>query len=286
MDQNNPGQEPAQPIGGQAPVDPGYKYEDVHNQGVREIAEGQAPAAPAEETPKTPETPATPETPLEDVVKQASQEGAKAVLEEQKRQEEERLAAEKAAQEAQPTDKEKEYLDWEDQFKKQNSRPPTYQEALTFVTQQAVAEIEAKQEAKAKEETERLEAQKQEEQENEKKLNEFIDDELSELYNSNKLTRIKDPNNPSDPGVIERKELFATWQQVNAERTKNGQPLISSPIRIFDFYYKKPVTQVPGADAPVMGNKAPATPPSQEQSYSYQDLKRPWSFFRQGPNQS
>lgn len=288
MDPNNvpsPQNEPAVATGGQTPPqDPGYKYDDLQKQSVREIAEGQTPPAPPTppsepETPKEPETPATPPAPqlsAEEIAKQTADEieaREKAAAEEQARKE----------AEAEPTDKEKEYLEWEDEFKKKENRPPTYSEALKFVSDQAIKEIEARQAEKDRIAAEEQEAAKKTQEEADKQLNAIVDDELSELYQAGKLTKIVDPNNPSDQGVIERQALFTKWQEINMERRSKNLPPIVSPIRIYDFYYTKPNAQPAGANAPVAGNRGSATPPSNEQSYSYQDIKKPWGFFKSRP---
>lgn len=286
MNPNDPQQplEPAVPTGGQAPADPGYSYEDINKGSVREIAEGQTPPAPvappaeppAPKEPETPPTPPAPQLSAEEIAKQTADEieaREKAAAEEQAKKE----------AEAQPTDKEKEYLAWEDEFKKRENRPPTYSEALKFVGDQAVAEIEARAAEKDRVAQEEQEKAQKAQEESDKQLNAIVDDELNELYNAGKLTKIQDPNNPSDQGVVERQALFAKWQEVNMDRKTRGLPPIVSPIRIYDFYYTKPNAQPPGANAPVAGNKGSATPPSSEQSYTYQDIRRPWSFFKSRP---
>lgn len=292
MDQNNPNpQDPAVPTGGQEPQDPGYKYEDLSGQSIREIADGQ-PATPApEEKPQAPETPAetpapTPPVPTaEEIAKQTADE-----LEKRRKESE-------APAEPEPTEDEKKatakYLEWEATFKAKNNRPPSYWEAQNFVRETVKEElkIELKQDAEneRKAEEQRQQEINQKREEEQKRVDSIVDDELQDLYNAGKLTKIQDPNNPSDQGVLERKALFQTWMEVNNARRAKGLPDIISATRIFygadetgKPYFTKPNAQPAGANAPVQGNKGSATPPSAEGSYTYADLKKPWSFFRRG----
>lgn len=265
-----------EPTGGQQlPQDPGYSYNDL-KQPIREIAteEPKTPEAPKEEVKEEPK----PEIDAQKIAEDA----AKSVLDQQEvaRKEEERVKEE--AKQEEPSEKEKAYLDWEKKFSAEKGRQPSYLEALTFVEDQAIKGIEEKQLAQKKiQEEEQVRVQKEQE-ETDKRLNAVVDDELSDLYNAGKLTKIQDPNNPSDQGVVERKSLFAKWAEVNMERRTKGLPDIISATRIAEFYWKKPNAQPPGADAPIAGNKGSGQPPSAEQEYSYQDIKKPWGFFRRG----
>lgn len=289
MDPNNqtppaPTETPVVPTGGQEPSDPGYSHEDLQNQSVRDIAAGQEP-------PKEPEAPATP--PTEPVVETPAptqptpEEIAKATADEIEAR---RVAEEAEAKPAEPTEEEKQatekYLTWEATFKAKEGRPPTYWEAQNFVKDAVKEDLkrELKEEAEQERQTQATqeeEAKKQRAAE-EERINTIVDDELQDLYNNGKMTKIQDPNNPSDQGVVERKALFQTWADVNNDRRAKGLPDIYSATRIFEFYYKKPNAQPPGANAPVQGNRGSATPPSDEESYSNADLKKPWSFFRRG----
>ena len=264
----NPQDAPAEATGGQ-PVDPGYSNEDLKNQSIREIAEGQEPPKP-EEKPQEP----TPEPPVETAPIPTAEEIAKRTADEI----EARAKTEEPTPE--PTDKEKIYIEWEKKFREDNTRPPTYLEAMQFVEERAVATIQERQETEAKAQEEEQTRIAKEIEETNKQVNAVVDDELNDLYNANKLTKIQDPNNPSDQGVIERKALFAKWQEVNTQRAAEGKQPILSATRIYEFYYQKPNAQPAGADAPVAGGSGSGTPPSSEQNYSYTDLKKPWSFFR------
>jgi len=260
----------------QTPQEPGYTHEDLQKESIREIAENTEIPTPKEEVKeevKEPEAPVEPQSNVEEIATKAAEEAAKKILEEQAKAE---------VKEPEPTEKEKAYLDWEKKFEGDNKRQPTYLEALSFVEEQAVRAIEEKQQAQAKEaeETQKAEAARIEEEN--KRINIVVDDELNELYNADKLTKIKDPNNPYDQGVVERKALFAKWMEVNTERRAQGLPEIVSATRIYDFYYQKPNAQPAGADAPISGNRGSATPPSAQKEYTYADLKKPWSFFGRG----
>lgn len=277
--------------------DPGFTYEELHKEELRDIAENkELPNQETEtetekkakeleqkekETPKEEEE----EVPIEDVIKETTQKA----LEEQERirkeqEEAARIEAEKNK------DPKTEYQEIVDEFEKKEGRTPTWEELAIKIEERATKKFLQLQEEK---EQKTLEEQKQKEEEQKriqqqteeetKKLNEVVDDELNDLYKSGKLTKIQDPNNPSDQGVIERKSLFARWQEVNTERAAKGLPQIVSATRIAEFYWKKPSAQPAGADAPIMGNKGSATPPSSEKSYTYEEVHgKPWSFFKRG----
>lgn len=256
------------------PTDPGYSNKDLHDESFRAIAAQDEPKEPI-----TPEEPKDPIAPAIDPEKIAEDAARKVLAEQEAKQqaeEQERIKADAP----EPTDKEKAYTDWAEKFNQEKSRPPTYLEAMEFVEQRAVESIEANQAAKEAEAKAEQERQTSEMAENTKRLDTIIDDELLDLYKANKLTPIKDPTNPSDQGVVEKKALFTKWAEVNAERRREGKPDILSATRIYEFYYQKPNAQPPGADAPVVGNRGAAVAPSSEQNYSYADLKRPWSFFK------
>lgn len=254
------------PINPNATVD--YSYKDIHDEKIEDIP-NMTPEPPKEE----PTVVEEPEIPLEDVVKQTAQE----VIDQNKPSVEEiaKATADELVERAKVQEPQDDaYTAWAKQFEQDNDRTPNWAEAAEFIKDRAKAEIKAEDEAlKAEEAKKQEEAQKVAEEET-KRINAYVDDELSELYNAGKLTKIEDPNNPSDQGVIERKALFSKWAEVNAQRKSEGKPEILSPTRIFDFYYTKPNAQPAGADAPISGNKGSAVPPSQENSYSYKDIHK------------
>lgn len=261
-------------------VDPGYTNEQLHNESIRDIAGNtQEPTPPAPEPTPEPvkETPAIDE----EAAKRIADEAVSQAL---AKQEEERahVEAEAKAAEAARTPQEDAYAQWEKALWEKEKRQPTYVEALNFVKDQAKSEIKSEQEQAVKAAEDERVRREQETAANNKQLDAIIDDELGDLYNAGKLTRVKDATNPSDQGVVERQALFKKWSEVNTERRSKGLPDILSATRIYEFYFQKPSAQPPGADAPVQGNRGSATPPSSQQEYSYQDLKKPWSFFKRG----
>lgn len=183
----------------------------------------------------------------------------------------------------------KEYLD----KAKAEGRNPTWEEALAFVAEEGSnrayerikAEQAAEQEKARVQEEEReqiAEVQKKADEERVKAFNQVIDDELDELYNNNKLPRIKNKDDAKDPGVIARKALFQTMLDVNEKRKEEGKPAILSVSRIYSFYYKPPTAQRAGADAPVSMGQG-ASEASDPDDYSYTDLKkeqRKWGFWK------
>lgn len=258
----------------QAPEDPGYTNEDLKAP-YKQIA-NEEPKEEAKDDPKEEIKEEIKEPSAEEVAENA----ARKVLDEQeaRKQADEQAKLEEETKE-EPSDKEKAYLDWEKKFKAENGKQPSYLEALQFVEDQAVKGIEARQAeaAKAKEKADEEVAKAQAEEQ--ARINTVVDDELEELYSKNKLTKIQDPNNPSDQGVVERKELFKVWAEVNAKRRAEGKPEIISATRIHEFYYTKPSAQPAGADAPVQGNSNSANVQS-TQEHTYEEIHRPWSLFK------
>lgn len=275
MDPNTP-TEPVIPQEEQVtPEDPGYSNKDLRDESIRDIAANTDEPTPP--TPPEPETPVVePEVPAEPVIDAAAiaEEAARKVLDEQ----EARAKEEEAAR----TPDENEYQKWEKQLWESEKRTPSYTEALDFMSQQAEKRLEAKEQEKARVAEETRIANEQKLADDTNKINAVVDDELEDLYKGNRLTRIKDATNPTDQGVVERKSLFAKWAEVNQDRRTKGLPDILSATRIAEFYWQKPSAQPPGEDAPISGNRGSATPPSEEQEYTYKDLKKPWAWFGRG----
>lgn len=243
---------------------------DIQNKDTREILE-EKPPEPKEEAPVE-EKPVM-EEPKQPSVSEVAEEAARKVLEEQRVQEE-------AKKEPEPTEQEKVYTEWQEKFTKENSRPPTYLEAMEFVEERAVEKIEARQKAKEVEAQEVINQQQKAQEDERKRINTFVDDEMADLYAAGKLTKIVDPNNPSDQGVVERKALFEAWQEVNTKRRAEGKPEIISATRIHEFYYKKPSAQPAGQDAPIAGAQNSGVPPVGEEMDYREIHNKPFSWFR------
>ena len=126
-------------------------------------------------------------------------------------------------------------------------------------------------EAKSREIAEQEQSKKQQEQSRIDAYNKLVDEELEELYASDKLPKIKDQNDPNDLGVKERFNLFKTMKEVNDKRIAEGKDPIYSVHRIYNGYYK-PTKQPAGADLPISSGKSPAPPADAEQEYSYADI--------------
>lgn len=262
------------------PQDPGYTNDDLQKQSVRDIASGQEPPVePAKPEEKGGAEPVvTPPVVDEEAQKKIAEDAARKVLEEQETQR--KAQEEEENKKKQLSEEENAYASYEKELWEKEKRQPTYREALDFMMQQAEKRWEAKQEEARKTQEEEQNRIKTQQEETNKQVNAMVDDELEDLYKAEKLTRVKDANNPSDQGVVERKALFTKWYEVNEERRSKGLPEITSATRIYEFYFQKPNAQPPGSNAPVAGNKGAINPPSSEQNYTYQDIRRPWSFFK------
>jgi len=183
------------------------------------------------------------------------------------------------------------YRQWVKQFTEDTGKQPTYAEALEFMEQR----LEAKAQVKQEEEQKAIEAQKEVEKENKKRIKEYqeqvekevnarTDSDLQDLYDMGKLTPIKDKDNPSDQGVVERRALFQAMLTENQKRIAEGKYPINSIKEIYAFYYTKPSSQPPGENAPIAVGRssAPTETQATEKEISYQEIHKPWSFFKRG----
>lgn len=245
---------------------------------IREAVEPPAETNPVEEKakdikpeePKTPEAPKAPEfdpAKLEEnitskVSQKVSEEVTKKIIE--------------SLQTKTPEKQEVALNEWQKKIKdiqEKEGRNPTYTEALEFVKEQAKAEMKAEQTKIEEEQKRRADEQTKLQEQATKQINDKLDEELNELYASNKLPKIKDANDPTDKGVIARRALFQTMMDVNQKRLEEGKPMIDSVHRIFNNYYKPP-KQPAGADAPVSGGTRVSGPAEEDIKYTEIHNKR------------
>lgn len=275
-----------------APVDPGYTNTDLHKESMKEIAANTELPKPPED--KTVQKDEEKEMDLEDVGKKIAEETAKKLLDEQEsraKAHKEQEEADKKAQELAKRTPKDEYNEIRDTFEKEQGRVPTWDELAVKIEERTLAKLEQRQKEAADLATKTQKEQQAVQEQINKQLNAHIDEELSDIYRAGKLAPIKDKNNPSDPGVMERKDFFAQWALVNQARIAAGKPEILSAARMMygvdenkKPYYSKKSAEVPGANAPVFGNKGSSAPPSDHQEVNYlRDIKgKGWRsrFFR------
>jgi len=139
---------------------------------------------------------------------------------------------------------------------KKEGRNPTYEEALEFVSNKAIENIEKRQAEKIQKENEQSEAQKRAEAEREANLNKYIDSELEDLVSSGKLPKVVDKSDENDPGVKARRAVFQAMMEVNTKRASEGKDPIYSPKIVYYEHYKSPIEQPAGADAPISGGRS------------------------------
>lgn len=256
-----------------------YSYEDLKKD-IKDIA-SEEPKEEIKETPKEEVKPEVKEEEVEEVdakefaeniAKETAKETAREIAELQAKKEEEDKPIKSAAEE---------YLE----KAKEEGKTPTWEEAMAFLEEsaanKAIAAIKAEQETTAKVEQERVETQRQQEQTAVDNYNKIVDEDLNDLYSANKLTPIKDKENPSDQGVVERKALFQAMLEVNQDRLNKGLRPVTSIKEIYYEHYTKPSAQPAGKDAPVsLGDKGiNADEDNQEIDY-VRDVRKPWSLFR------
>ncbi len=159
-------------------------------------------------------------------------------------------------------------------------RTPSWDEVLPLIEEAAVQRIESKQ--KAAYDAQQAQVQEQQKVQNDyyNNVNAQIEEELTELYQNNKLPKIKDDKNPNDAGIQARDALFTTMATVNKERVEKGMHPITSVARIHNNYYKAPNRQPAGADAAIIANHANSTPNDDEEINYLRDVKgKPWYKF-------
>jgi hypothetical protein len=266
--------------------EPTYTYDELHKEPIKEIVANKE--IPEEKPAETDEE----KTAREAKEKEATEAKAKADEEAKKKEEAEinpeelaeeisKKVAEKVTQKEKKEVKDK-YTEFFDKTKEDKGREPTWKEFGQFLEDEAVKNIEKKQEEAKKVEVEKKEAEQKANEEMGKRMNAQIDEELEELYKSGGLTPIKDPKNTSDQGVVERKALFQAMLDTNQQRANEGKPPILSIQRIFyGGYYNKPSAQPPGENAPIsMGQGTPADQGEEKELDYNKDVHKPWGIFK------
>lgn len=286
--------EPIIPQDEQTP-DPGYTHEDLQKESLKDIVSNtEEPKAPEVETPPV-EEPVKPTISDEDrqAIADEAITKAKAEWEEEqrKKQEDAEFEEKKKQVETNISEEDRLFNEWAADYEKTNGKPASVSEAKQWLREKVEQETQLKQDEQKRiqdEETRQKSESEAEEQrrvqseidERDKQLNAIVDDELNDLYNAGKLTKIQDPSNPSDQGVVERRTLFQKWQEVNADRRSKNLPEITSATRIYEFYYQKPNAMPAGENAPIQGNRGSSVTPEGQQDYSYSDIKKSWNFFK------
>jgi hypothetical protein len=105
-------------------------------------------------------------------------------------------------------------------------------------------------------------------------FNKMIDEELTEMYASNKLPKVVNEKDPNDVGIKARFELFKTMKEVNTKRVAEGQQPITSVSRIFNNYYKATTGEVAGADAPISAGNGVVNDDSKDEVMPYHKLHK------------
>lgn len=147
-----------------------------------------------------------------------------------------------------------------------NPLPKSYDEiaaeAARIATETATAKIREEQATREKataDESERAKAAQDAKEAAAKAYNDNISRQLKEdeddLYAKGLMPKIKNQDDPKDPGKVAYDNLYKKAVEVNAARMKEGKPLISSLKLIFYDYYQPTLkdNKPAGHDAPVMG---------------------------------
>ncbi len=235
-----------------------------------------------EETP-TENNPQTKEPPVETKAEEAVVETPKAPeidIEEITRQVEEKVSqatAQKLIESLSGKKEESESYPWE-----KEGRNPTYKEALDYVGTKAEERVLAKlndevvaEETKEKADKEQLEAAQKLQTE---LLNKSWDQQLTELETTNRIPKIVDANNPNDPGVVIRKQMFKELNKNVAEQQAAGKiPSYSLKEVFYEGNFKR---QPAGADAPIAGVRRSNTSDNSD-GFKYSDIrgKKPADIF-------
>lgn len=229
--------------------------EDKKKKVVEEVAE-ETPTKPPEETkPETKPEEKPPEVDTEELKKEVTQEVKDELV--------------KAI-----TGKTEEDIKAKSPWEKEGRNPRDYNEISDWAKDQALKEIETKEQAKEekkKEETKATEAQIKKSNE---QWNKYWDEQLEDLVTQGKLPKVENPDDDNDKGRVAQKELFVQMGKVNEERNIKGQPIITSIKEFFYEGYKPPGSQPAGADAPISGGKTSVNTES-EGDFSYEEIHNP-----------
>lgn len=145
-----------------------------------------------------------------------------------------------------------------EKFRAEHGRNPTWHELTPFIAEEVRAQIKQEQEAEAEEAKKEAELEKKTKEERQKIFETQLDEELEELYSSNKLPKIVDKDDPKDYGKQVREALFAKMIEVNGKRAEEGKTPISSVSRIYNNYFTVPKRGAAGADAPISAGRGGA----------------------------
>ncbi len=159
-------------------------------------------------------------------------------------------------------------------FEKDTGKEPTWIDVAGFIKEQTKAELAAEQQAAIKEQQDKLTAQQEVEKTYLEGFKKEFDEELEELYKANKLPKIKNPEDPSDYGVIVQEALKQAMIAENTKRVADGGQPIRSVTRIFTSHFKAPERQVAGGDAPIGGSRSAASSANDDEEIDYfRDVK-------------
>jgi len=252
-----------------------YNYEEIHDKPLDEIVDDKV----VEEEPKEP--PKEPEKEPEKTEPPKEPERIDANIDPEKLAED---IASKLAEKNEPLVEEKtdqeEYQDWADKFKEESGKEPTWTDVASYLKEEAVQELERRQEAKQKAEAEDRQAKAEAEKVRVEEFNKIVDEDLDDLYKAEKLTPIKDKDNPSDQGLLERKALFQAMLETNQKRVAENKRPIYSIKEIYYEHYTKPSAQPAGEDAPIsLGKGTTSSDNEQEIDYAKDVHNKPWSWF-------
>lgn len=180
----------------------------------------------------------------------------------------------------QPTKEDKDpYVSYQEDFFKKNNRQPTWFEVAKFQEEINFAKLEAKQEAKAKEQEEATTKQKQALDTQTQETNKYVDETLNELYEAEKLPQIKNKEDKDDYGLRVKNALMNTIVDVNTKRiAANQRPKTIKEIFYEDF--QMPRSQVAGADAPVNMGRGGYTPDEGQEIDYARDIAGKRNSFR------
>lgn len=165
-----------------------------------------------------------------------------------------------------------EYEAWAKKIFDETGQAPNWKQAAEFIKEGVKRDYAAEQ-AKAQEEAKtRGEEQKKVQETEVERVNKYVDDQMNELYLSNKFPKIKDEKDEKDTGVIARRALLEQVMKVNKERVEKG--LQTKTIKeVFYEDYKSPTRQPAGADVPISAGRGAGSHDDTEEIDYMRDVK-------------
>lgn len=241
-----------------------YK-EDIQGKSTQEIA-----ATPEPEV-KEPEPEPTPE-PVEEEMEDVEFDPEVLKKEAQEAVRKEILEAISGKKDNEVEDPNDEYDTFVKEYTLKNGVAPDWKVVAQFIKDRAIQDIKAENEAERQRIAEEQKVQKETEDAQQENVNKYVDSQFDELYATNRFPKIKNAEDPNDPGVAWRRALADQTMTINKERLDKGLPT-KTLVEVFFTQFKAPNRQPAGVDAPISAGNAGGQGEDQEEINYIRDIR-------------